>query len=128
FHCAACDLDYREPTPALFSFNHPLGACPTCKGFGRVIRIDYDLAIPDPSKSLAEGCVKPWQTGHGLESQGDLMKFCRTMKIPTDIPFENLPERIQNWVIDGDKDYGSDEEHQWPRAWYGVKGYFRWLE
>jgi excinuclease ABC subunit A len=46
-HCAECDIEYREPTPALFSFNHPVGACPTCRGFGRVISIDYNLAIPD---------------------------------------------------------------------------------
>ncbi|PYJ02123.1 MAG: excinuclease ABC subunit A, partial [Verrucomicrobia bacterium] len=77
FHCANCDLDYREPSPALFSFNHPIGACPACKGFGRVITIDYDRAIPDPSKTLAGGCVKPWQVGHGLESQRDLLTFCR---------------------------------------------------
>ena len=37
YHCASCDLEYREPSPALFSFNHPIGACPTCRGFGRII-------------------------------------------------------------------------------------------
>src|SRR4051812_22370960 len=70
-HCAQCDIEYREPTPALFSYNHPVGACPACKGFGRVISIDYDLVIPDRSKTLAEGVVKPWRVGHGLESQSD---------------------------------------------------------
>jgi len=128
FHCAACDLDYREPTPALFSYNHPIGACPACKGFGRVISIDYHLALPDRSKPLAGGCVKPWQTGHGLESQADLMKFCKKRKVPVDIPFAELPKEAQDWVIHGDPDYGQDSAHQWPRAWYGVKGYFRWLE
>jgi excinuclease ABC subunit A len=128
FHCATCDRDYREPTSALFSFNHPLGACPACKGFGRIITIDYDLALPDPTRTLAEGCVRPWQTGHGLESQHDLMKFCRAMKIPTDVPFAQLPQKTRDWVINGDPDYGIDEDHQWPRLWYGVKGYFRWLE
>ncbi|HXJ58250.1 MAG TPA: excinuclease ABC subunit UvrA [Verrucomicrobiae bacterium] len=128
YHCAGCDLDYREPTPALFSFNHPLGACPTCKGFGRMITIDYNLAIPDRSKTLAQGCVRPWQTGHGLDSQRDLLKFCKAMEIPVNVPFAQLPKKLQDWVVDGDEDYGSDEEHEWPRAWYGVKGYFRWLE
>ena len=127
-HCAECDIEYREPTTALFSFNHPVGACPTCKGFGRVISIDYDLAIPDWSRTLAEGVVRPWQTGHGLESQNDLMKACRELEIPTDVPFERLPKKWQEFVINGDPDYGTDEEHEWPRAWYGVKGYFRWLE
>ncbi len=128
-HCAACDLEYREPTPALFSFNHPLGACPTCRGFGRTITIDYDLAIPDRTKTLAEGAVKPWQTGHGLESQQDLLTFCKKRKVPTKVPFAQLPETIQQWVIDGDPSYNHDDPaHSWPRAWYGVKGYFRWLE
>ncbi|HEY2081861.1 MAG TPA: excinuclease ABC subunit A, partial [Verrucomicrobiae bacterium] len=127
-HCAECDIEYREPTPALFSFNHPVGACPACKGFGRIISIDYDLAIPDRSKTLAEGVVRPWQTGHGLESQNDLMRACRHFEIPTDVPFEKLPKKWQELVINGEADYGIDEEHEWPRAWYGVKGYFRWLE
>ncbi|HZO86077.1 MAG TPA: excinuclease ABC subunit UvrA, partial [Verrucomicrobiae bacterium] len=127
-HCATCDIEYREPSPALFSFNHPLGACPACRGFGRIIGIDYNLAVPDRTKTLAEGVVKPWLTGHGLESQRDLMKFCRVRKVPTDVPFEKLPRTLQDWVIQGDTDYGKDEDHEWPRAWYGVKGYFRWLE
>jgi excinuclease ABC subunit A len=127
-HCAECEVEYREPTPALFSFNHPVGACPKCRGFGRVISIDYDLAIPDRSKTLAEGVVKPWLTGHGLESQRDLMRACRELEIPTDVPFHKLSKRWQEFVIQGEPDYGKDEEHHWPRAWYGVKGYFRWLE
>jgi excinuclease ABC subunit A len=127
-HCAQCDIEYREPTPALFSFNHPVGACPSCKGFGRVISIDYDLVIPDRSRTLAEGVVRPWHTGHGLESQSDLMRSCRHFEIPTDVPFEKLAKKWQDFVINGEPDYGTDEEHEWPRAWYGVKGYFRWLE
>jgi excinuclease ABC subunit A len=127
-HCAQCDIEYREPSPALFSFNHPVGACPACRGFGRVISIDYDLALPDRSKTLAEGVVRPWHTGHGLDSQRDLLRMCRHFEIPTDVPFEKLPKKWQTLVIEGEPDYGSDEEHEWPRAWYGVKGYFRWLE
>ena len=127
-HCATCDIDYREPTPALFSFNHPLGACPTCRGFGRTITIDYQRAIPDRSKTLAEGAIKPWQVGHGLESQRDLTRMAKARGLPMNVPFAKLSPEHQRCVIDGDPDYGTDEEHEWPRAWYGVKGYFRWLE
>jgi excinuclease ABC subunit A len=127
-HCARCDIEYPEPTPALFSFNHPSGACPSCHGFGRMISIDYDLALPDRSKRLSEGVVKPWLTGHGIESQQDLIRACRKLGIPTDVPFEKLSKSRQNLVIEGEPDYGKDAEHEWPRAWYGVKGYFRWLE
>ncbi len=127
-HCAACDIEYGEPSPAMFSFNHPLGACPACKGFGRIISIDYRLAIPDRSRTLAQGVVKPWQTGMSAECQDDLMRMCRQLEIPTNVPFEQLPQKWQDLVIEGEPDYGKDEEHEWPRAWYGVKGYFRWLE
>jgi excinuclease ABC subunit A len=129
FHCATCDLNYPEPTPALFSFNHPVGACPACKGFGRIISIDYDLAIPDRSKTLAEGAVKPWQTETGRECQIDLAKAGRKRKVPMDVPFAELSDEHQRWVIEGDPGYDSgDPENSWPRKWYGVKGYFRWLE
>jgi excinuclease ABC subunit A len=127
-HCAECDLDYREPTPALFSFNHPLGACPDCRGFGRTITIDYARAVPDPTRTLAEGVVKPWQSGMSAECQKDLLRFCRAQGIPMNVPFERLPADQRRWIIEGDPDYGKDDEHEWPRAWYGVKGYFRWLE
>ena len=127
-HCAACNIEYPDPSPALFSFNHPLGACPTCKGFGRTITIDYDLAVPDRSLTLAQGAIKPWRTGTGAESQADLKKFCKPRGVPMTEPFNQLSAEHQKWIIEGDKDYGIDEDHQWPRAWYGVKGYFRWLE
>jgi len=127
-HCANCDIEYHEPTPALFSFNHPLGACPACKGFGRIITIDYELAIPDRSLTLAQGAVKPWRSGTGAECQADLKKFCKIRRVPMDVPFNKLSAEHQRWVVDGDKDYGIDDEHRWPRLWYGVKGYFRWLE
>ena len=127
-HCADCDLEYRDPTSALFSFNHPAGACPKCRGFGRTISIDYDLAVPDRTLSLAQGLVRPWRTGFSAECQDDLLKFCRKRKVRTDLPFCQLPQAQQDWVINGDPGYGSDAAHQWPAAWYGVKGYFRWLE
>ncbi len=127
-HCAECDLEYREPSPALFSYNHPLGACPTCKGFGRTISIDSRRAIPDRTRTLGEGAVKPWQSGVSADCQKDLLKFCRTRGVPIDVPFNRLSADHQRWVIEGDPGYGTDPEHEWPRAWYGVLGFFRWLE
>jgi excinuclease ABC subunit A len=128
FHCATCDIEYRDPSPALFSFNHPLGACPSCKGFGRTISIDYDLAIPDRSLSLAAGAVRPWRSGFSAECQEDLARFSKLRRVPMDVPFKNLTAAQQEWVLNGDPGYGSDKEHEWPRSWYGVRGYFRWLE
>ena len=90
--CPRCNISYREPTSNLFSFNSPLGACETCRGFGRVIDLDLDLVIPDPSKTLADGAIKPWSTKATECERGELLSFCRKKKIPTDVPFAQLSE------------------------------------
>lgn len=56
------------------------------------------------------------------------MNFAKRRKAPVNVPFSQLSQEWRDWVINGDPDYGKDEAHKWPRAWYGVKGYFRWLE
>ncbi len=127
FHCAGCDAEYRDPSPSLFSYNSPVGACPECKGFGRIISIDYRLAMPDLTRSIAGGVVKPWQTGHGVECQRDMMTAVKQYGIPTNVPFKKLPKKARDWVIHGAPNYGQPG-HTWPNAWYGVAGYFRWLE
>jgi excinuclease ABC subunit A len=89
--CADCSIQYNTPLPNLFSFNSPLGACETCRGFGRTIGIDLDLIIPDPARTLKDGAVKPfgsWEDGR-MEFE-DLMRFCRRSKIPTQVPFRRL--------------------------------------
>src|SRR5437867_1371832 len=120
-HCAECDIHYHDPAPNLFSFNSPIGACETCRGFGRTIGIDYDLVIPDNTKTLAGGAVKPWQTESYSECQDDLMEFAGKRNIPTDIPWRDLTADQRRWVIDGE---GSWED----RKWYGCKRFFTWLE
>ncbi len=128
FHCARCDRVYAKPSPPLFSFNNPVGACPACKGFGRIITIDPDLAIPDRSLTLAQGAVKPWQSGVSAECQKDMERAAKKRRMPMDVPFERLSSVQQSWVMEGDPGHGSDAEHQWPKSWYGVMGYFKWLE
>ncbi|MGQ9570596.1 MAG: excinuclease ABC subunit UvrA [Thermodesulfovibrionales bacterium] len=58
--CDECNIELPKPYPLLFSFNHPVGACPVCKGFGNLLRYDEDIIIPDKSLSLAEGAIDPW--------------------------------------------------------------------
>ena len=120
-HCADCDLSYGEPNPSLFSFNSPVGACESCRGFGRTIGIDYGLVIPDESKSLRGGAVKTWQTKSYAECQEDLVKFAKKRNIPLDTPWRDLSAAQRNWVIEG--------EGEWTKGvWYGVKRFFKWLE
>ncbi|HEY4974232.1 MAG TPA: hypothetical protein VII41_11530, partial [Steroidobacteraceae bacterium] len=120
-HCAECDLHYQDATQGLFSFNSPIGACDTCRGFGRVIGIDYGLVIPDDSKSLAAGAVRPWQTPSYKECQDDLLRFAKKRGIATTVPWRDLAQRDRDWVIDG--------EGPWQKkVWYGARRFFAWLE
>ncbi len=120
-HCADCDIHYRDPTPSLFSFNSPLGACETCRGFGRVIGIDFGLVTPDTGKSLRGGVIKPWQTESNRECQDDLLRFAKKRGIPVDTPWRELTAAQQQWVLEG--------EGPWERkVWYGVRRFFQWLE
>ncbi|MEA3210115.1 MAG: excinuclease subunit [Chthoniobacter sp.] len=128
WHCAHCDLDITPPSPGLFSFNHPQGACPTCRGFGRTIAIDLPRAIPDRAVSIAGGAVKPFQTENGRECQADLMRCAAANEIDTMCPFEELSPADQNWVLYGERP-GAKGEDLWEAGlWYGVKGFFDWLE
>ena len=85
-HCADCDIAYRDRTPSTFSFNSPIGACDTCRGFGRSIGVDYGLVIPDASLTLRGGAIKPWQTASYEECQADLVKFARKRGIRSTLP------------------------------------------
>ena len=120
-HCADCDIGYRDPTPSLFSFNSPLGACPECRGFGRVIGIDWSLVIPDASKSLLDGAVRPIQSDSYAEVQEDLIAFANRRGIPVDVPWGELSEADRRWVIDGEGEWEA-------RVWYGLRRFFDWLE
>ncbi len=120
-HCAECDLAYRAPAPSQFSFNSPLGACETCRGFGRTIGIDYGLVIPDETRTLRAGAIKPWQTKSYAECQEDLEKFAKLRGIPLDTPWRELPAAAREWVIEG--------EGAWSKkVWYGARRFFAWLE
>ncbi len=120
-HCAECDRAYSQPNPSLFSFNSPVGACETCRGFGRTIGIDYGLVIPDESKSLRGGAIKPWQTKSYAECQEDLEKFAKKRGVPLDTPWRELGAERRKWVLEGEGDWSKG-------VWYGAKRFFAWLE
>ncbi|HRQ58358.1 MAG TPA: excinuclease ABC subunit UvrA [Azoarcus taiwanensis] len=126
-HCADCDIHYSDPTPGLFSFNSAIGACDTCRGFGRVIGVDFSLVVPDESKTLAEGAVKPWQTPSFKECQDDLEKMAKKYGVAMDVPVRDLSPEHRHWLFEGDDTWKSWES-SWPRKWYGVRRFFEWLE
>ncbi len=126
-HCADCDTHYAEPTPSLFSFNSPLGACDECRGFGRVIGVDFGLIVPDESKTLRGGAVRPWQTPSFHECQDDIEKYAKKRGIPLDTPWRELTATQKHWALEGEPEWISWKK-SWPGTWYGVRHFFKWLE
>jgi excinuclease ABC subunit A len=122
--CAPCQISYREPTSNLFSFNSPLGACETCRGFGRMIDLDFDLVLPDTRKSLADGAVKPWSTKATAWERRELLRFCEAKQIPIDVPWERLSAEQQRLVIDGEPKVKGARKNKY----LGIRRWFRWLE
>ena len=128
-HSPKTGRTFRPATPGMFSFNSPLGACPKCRGFGRVIDIDYHLAIPDHSLSIEDGAIRAWEGEVYGESKKDLLQFTRKLGISTKIPFAQLTAEQKAFVIEGSPGYKSDDPVMgWPKLWYGLKGFFRYLE
>jgi excinuclease ABC subunit A len=127
YSCSRCGRALKPPTPALFSFNSPLGACEACQGFGRVIGIDLDKVIPDARKTLLGGAIAIFNTPSNKECYDDLVACNRKRRaVRLDVPWRLLTDHERAWVLDGDTGY---KPGGWKRGqWYGVRGFFRYLE
>lgn len=114
--CPYCQKRFNEPTPLLFSFNSPQGACPTCRGFGNILDIDPDLVVPNPEKSLAQGAIEPLTKPSLKDEMKELIQFARRKEIDVNVPFKSLSANAKESIFEG--------EGRFP----GIKGYFRYLE
>jgi excinuclease ABC subunit A len=123
-HCPESDLRYTDPIPSMFSFNSPVGACETCRGFGRVIGVDYGLVIPNDKLTLRAGAIKPMQTPAWQEAQDDLMRHAEAAGIPRDTPYYKLTDEQKYWVVNGSPNWNG----KWNQHWFGVKRFFEYLE
>jgi excinuclease ABC subunit A len=123
-HCPDSDLRYTDPIPSMFSFNSAVGACETCRGFGRVIGVDYGLVIPNDKLTLRAGAIKTIQTPAWKECQDDLMRHAETEGIPRDTAWAQLSEEHKHWVIHGSPLW----KGKWNQQWYGIKRFFEYLE
>lgn len=126
-HDADDDIEYYDPLPSTFSFNSPLGACEACRGFGRVIGIDFGLVIPDENKTLSEGAIKPWTTPSYKECQDELRKYAPAVGVPLNVPWKALTDEQRHWVLHGDPSFKGGGQ-AWKTQWYGVQRFFDWLE
>jgi excinuclease ABC subunit A len=119
--CSECGRLLDAPRMGLFSYDSPMGACATCRGFGRTLGIDLDKVLPDPSRSIEKGAVRPWRGASTKWERRELGKMCRRNRVPLDRPWGELSERDREIVLNGD---GSWNKGKFP----GVLGWFRWLE
>jgi excinuclease ABC subunit A len=99
--CPDCGVSYPEIAPRMFSFNSPHGACPECGGLGTQRVIDPRLVVPDPSKSIAEGALAPWNTGSHSYFYQMLRSVADQYGFSLDEPFEHLPEQVRHIVLYG---------------------------
>jgi excinuclease ABC subunit A len=116
YSCNRCNRTFSEPEPMLFSFNNPIGACPTCQGFGRVIGIDWEKVIPNPGKSLKEKPFAPFNTPAYEDIYDYLWKACRRHRIPMEKPFKELQAQQKEILLNGKGEF------------IGIKGFFDWME
>ncbi|HSC34103.1 MAG TPA: excinuclease ABC subunit UvrA [Thermodesulfobacteriota bacterium] len=114
--CPACHTRLNEPTPLLFSFNSPQGACPECKGFGNILGLDPDLVIPNPEKSLSQGAIEPLTKPSLKPQMRKLLHFAEEKGIYTDKPYNALADKEKDLIFEGGAGFP------------GVRGYFRHLE
>ena len=116
FACNKCGTEFVEPTPHLFSFNSPLGACAHCQGYGRIIGIDMEKVIPNRDLRLDEMPVAPWNSAGYEDCYEDLEKAAAKYGIRLDVPIKDLTKAEYDLLYNGRS------------KWYGIKGFFEWLE
>ena len=97
------DMQFLEPTPQLFNYNNPSGACPTCEGFGRTMGIDEDKVVPDPSKSVYDGAVAPWSGSSFGQWQQDFLKRANRFNFPVHTPYADLTKEQKADLWDGNR-------------------------
>ncbi|MCW3841744.1 excinuclease ABC subunit UvrA [Micromonospora yasonensis] len=133
----ACPNDHplaiEDLEPRVFSFNAPYGACPECTGLGTKKEVDPELVIPDPERTLREGAIQPWATGHNLDYFLRLLEALGEAEhFDVDTPWRKLPSRAQKTILHGSDDqvhvryrnkYGRE------RSYYtGFEGVVQWIE
>lgn len=117
FFCESGTTTIAKARPALFSFNHPIGACGECKGFGRILEVDRTLCVPDPSRSIEANALECWSGKAGRVEKRRLLSFCKAQGIPTDRPWRALTAKAHELIF----------THR-SREYRGVEPWFKKLE
>ncbi|MBI4400903.1 MAG: excinuclease ABC subunit UvrA [Nitrospirae bacterium] len=116
FRCQRCGRSFEPTRPVLFSFNHPLGACPACKGFGNILRYDEDLVVPDRNRSLAGGAIEPWTKPGTDWWQKQMLLAMKRRGVSLATPYARLSDKERELLWKGD------------RQFEGIQQFFEYLE
>jgi excinuclease ABC subunit A len=114
--CTDCNIEINKPQPLLFSFNHPLGACPECKGFGNILEYSEECIVPDKDLSLEEGAIEPWVKPSHRWWYKQFAKAAKNHGINLKIPYKDLPGEVKDLIFKGAPDF------------YGLNDFFEDLE
>jgi len=101
YACLDCNISYDEPTPRLFSFNSPFGACPVCDGLGTKMEVDPDLVVPDKTKSILDGAIVPWASDSANWYRYMLRGLAEHYKFKLTTPYEKIPSAVQKVIMYG---------------------------
>ena len=113
--CTRCDISFEPPRPLLFSFNHPVGACKQCNGFGNILSYDEDLIVPDKSLSLEQGAIDPWAKPSYRGWMRQMLKGAKVAGINVKLPYQELAKQAKEFLFSGNEDF------------YGINGFFEEL-
>ncbi len=114
--CPICGWGPPPISSKLFSFNSPMGACQTCKGFGNILELDEAKVIPNPNLSISEGALNPFTMPSAEQDKKSLFTFAKKQKINLQEPWKDLPKSHRDLIWNGNKDF------------FGVVGLFKYLE
>lgn len=114
---SADGMEFREPTDLMFNFNNPVGACPTCEGYGKVLGISEDLVVPDKSLSIYQDAVICWRGEKMSEVKKALIRIAAGNNFPIHTPYNELTPEQHDFLWHGNG-----------RDWEGIDGFFRWVD
>lgn len=114
--CFDCNTEIAKPQPLLFSFNHPLGACPECKGFGNKLEYSEDTIVPDKDLSIEKGAIEPWSKPSYKWWYRQFAKVAKAKGIKLNVSYKNLSGKARELIFKGDADF------------YGLNEFFEELE
>lgn len=117
YFCESHSKKVSRPKSYIFSFNHPLGACSTCKGFGHTLEISAAKCIPDPRKTLRDHAIQCWSGPSAKMEYKELLEFCKKRGIPSEKPWRDLKKEDQDLIFN----------HKSKEFW-GILPWFKWLE